>query len=223
MEKKVRSQLLSILGQLYPNPASELVFHNEYQLIVSVVLSAQCTDKKVNEVTPVLFKKFSDFKALSRAKIEEVEAIIRPINYYKTKSRNLVALGEMVEREFGGAIPREFTAITSLPGVGRKTANVVLGELGVDFTIPVDTHVFRVSKRLGLSSGKDPLEVEVDLQKSFAKEDWRSLHHWLIFHGRRVCIARSPKCEECAIRPLCPSVKTTHTSLRSKKTKSSGR
>jgi endonuclease-3 len=207
MSNKRLDQLLKILGQLYPDPKSELVFKNDFQLIVSVVLSAQCTDKKVNEVTPALFTKFSDFRSLAKAKLSDIEEIIRPINYFKTKSKNLISLGIQIERDFEGKIPLNFKDITTLSGVGRKTANVVLGELGVDFTLPVDTHVFRVSKRLGLSKGKNPNEVEEDLRKQFPKKDWRSLHHWLIFHGRRVCAARSPKCGECALKEICPSAK----------------
>lgn len=207
MSTKRLDLLLKILGQLYPDPKSELVFNNDYQLIVSVVLSAQCTDKKVNEVTPSLFTKFSDFRSLSKAKLSDIEEIIRPINYFKTKSKNLIALATQIECDFKGKIPLNFEDITSLSGVGRKTANVVLGELGVDFTLPVDTHVFRVSKRLGLSKGKNPNEVEEDLRKKFPKKEWRSLHHWLIFHGRRVCAARSPKCGDCALKEICPSAK----------------
>jgi endonuclease-3 len=203
------NQLLKILSQLYPNPKSELDFKNDFQLIVSVVLSAQCTDKKVNEVTPALFTKFSDFRALSKAKLSDIEEIIRPINYFKTKSKNLISLATQVEKEFGGKIPLNFEDIITLSGVGRKTANVVLGELGVDFTLPVDTHVFRVSRRLGLSEGKTTDAVESDLRAQFPKNTWRSLHHWLIFHGRRVCAARSPKCGDCALNKLCPSAKAS--------------
>jgi endonuclease-3 len=209
MQKTIKNNLLKILAELYPEPKSELVFHNDYQLIVSVVLSAQCTDKKVNEVTPTLFTKFSDFKALSQAKLSDIEKIIRPINYFKTKSKNLITLATQVERDFGGRIPLDFKQITSLAGVGRKTANVVLGELGVDFTLPVDTHVFRVARRLGLSSGSTPEAVEHDLRKHFDKKEWRGLHHRLIFHGRRVCSARSPKCLECPLNKICPSAKAS--------------
>ncbi len=218
MVKKHHSEILDVLGNLYPEPKSELEFNNPFQLIVSVILSAQCTDKKVNEVTKELFTKFSDFPALKRAKLSDIEKIIRPVNYFKTKAANLIKMATQVVDEFKGEIPLEFEKTTSLAGVGRKTANVVLGELGADFTLPVDTHVFRVSKRLGLSKGKTPEAVEMDLRKHFVPSTWRALHHQLIFHGRRVCAARSPKCEECALAKLCPSRQKTGQSQRKKTT-----
>ncbi|MCB9030218.1 MAG: endonuclease III [Deltaproteobacteria bacterium] len=205
MKKKTKEQLLQTLSKLYPKPASELNFKNNFQLLVSVVLSAQCTDKKVNDVTPHLFNQYPNFKALASAKLTDIEKIIRPINYYKTKSKNLINLSKMVEAEFSGKIPKQFEEILKLPGVGRKTANVVLGELGVIHTLPVDTHVFRVSKRLGLASGKNTDQVEEELKAQFDSSLWRNLHHWLILHGRRVCKAQNPVCSDCDIREICPS------------------
>ncbi len=205
INQKTDLTILRILSKLYPDPASELNFKNNYQLIVSVVLSAQCTDKKVNEVTPELFKEFPDFKTLSKASVLKLEKILRPVNYYKTKSRNLIGLAQRVVSEFAGEIPKTFDEITTLSGVGRKTASVVLGEMGVEYTLPVDTHVFRVSKRLGLSAGKNVVQVEQDLKTRFEAKSWRSLHHWLIFHGRRVCKARNPGCGECGLRKVCVS------------------
>lgn len=205
MLTKRKQALLDQLRILYPEPKSELNFNNEYQLLVSVVLSAQCTDKKVNDTTPALFKKYPDFKRLARAEVSEVEAIIRQINYYKTKSKNIVSTAQIITADFGGDLPRSMDELVSLPGVGRKTANVVLGELGIEPSIAVDTHVFRVSRRLGIAKGENPGEVEQSLRKGFPPASWRDLHHQLIFHGRRVCKARTPMCSECLLASACPS------------------
>ena len=203
MPSKTRRSILSIFKQLYPEPASELNFSNEYELLISVTLSAQTTDKKVNEVTEVLFKKYPDFKSLAKAKVSDVEKIIRFVNYYITKSKNIIETSKIIVEKFEGKVPKQHDVLITLPGVGRKTANVVLSELGASPAIAVDTHVFRVSKRIGLSNGAKPRDVEEDLMRSFDPKDWRSLHHWLILHGRRVCDARNPKCEECGIFKYC--------------------
>lgn len=199
------SRLITAFEQLYPAPSSELVFQNDFQLLISVILSAQCTDKKVNEVTPILFGKFPTFEKLAAARITAIEKIIRPINYYRTKAKNLKNMAAKVIQEFGGKIPLTHEQITTLPGVGNKTANVVLGELKVSHTFPVDTHVFRVSKRLDLTRGKNVVEVERDLKEIFPSHLWRNMHHWLIFHGRRVCKAQRPMCEQCTLYSLCPT------------------
>ena len=198
-----KSRLLRILARLYPQPASELVFANEYQLLSCVVLSAQCTDKKVNQVTPELFLRYPTFEALAGAQLADVEAIVRPINYYRTKAGNLIALSSQVCCEFGGKVPRTHAQLTSLPGVGNKTANVVLSELGAARTFPVDTHVFRVSRRLGLARGNTVAKVEEELKAQFASRHWRNLHHRLILHGRRTCKAPRPLCEACALTRMC--------------------
>jgi len=200
--------LLKRLSELYPNPESELNYQNEYQLVICVLLSAQCTDKKVNQVTPELFARFPDFTALSRASIPSLETIIRPINYYKTKSRHLRALAQRIIEEFKGRLPHNHGDLTSLPGVGRKTANVVLSELGIEPALAVDTHVTRLAHRLGLSQGKNPLQIEQDLCAQFAPSRWRELHHYLILHGRRVCKAGRPVCKDCTIRRICPSAES---------------
>lgn len=199
------AEVLKILARLYPDARSELNFKNDYELVVSVVLSAQCTDKKVNEVTPKLFEKFPHFKALAAAKVSNIESIIRPVNYYITKSKNLKALASKVEHEFKGKLPVQHEDLITLPGVGRKTANVVLCEQGVTPALPVDTHVMRVSKRLAFTKSGDPLGVEEDLAKIFSPETWRPLHHGLIWHGRRICKARNPLCAECGLNKVCPS------------------
>ncbi len=205
MLTKRRSSILSVLSELYPDARSELHFNNEFELLISVVLSAQCTDKKVNQTTPGLFHKFNNFGALSKASLVDVEKIIRPINYYRTKSRNIIETAKLISSLHNGAVPRTMEELTELPGVGRKTANVILSELGIKPSIAVDTHVFRVSKRLGIAAGESPLEVEESLKKNFPPESWRDLHHRLIFHGRRICKARAPGCGECSLAAGCPS------------------
>ena len=204
-EKLRRRRILSSFKRLYPEPNSELNFTSEYELVISVLLSAQCTDKKVNEVTPVLFKKFPNFESLSHAKISELEKIIRPINYYKSKAKHLSLLGKRMTSVFHGILPKNSEDLRSLAGVGQKTANVVLGELKAEKTFPVDTHVFRVSKRLGFASALTREKVEDEMKATFDSRLWRSLHHWLILHGRRVCKAQRPLCEECVLAKDCPS------------------
>jgi endonuclease-3 len=206
--KKISSKdtkIMTLFDTFYPNPQSELHFTNIYQLAVSVLLSAQCTDKKVNEVTQILFEKYPDFAALHKAPLNKIETIIRPINYYKTKSRHLIELAKRVVNDFSGEFPLNRAAAISLPGIGNKTANVILGEMKIEATLPVDTHVFRVSQRLGWSKGETPAAIEIQLKKRFPSHMWRSLHHWLILHGRRFCKAQRPLCAECPLLKLCPS------------------
>jgi endonuclease-3 len=205
MLTKSKKQLVATLNSLYPDPKSELNFRNPYELLIAVILSAQCTDKKVNEVTPILFSKFNSFNKLAKAPVSEVEVIIHPVNYFRTKARNIVETAAVIVEKFKGKLPVTHEELTSLAGVGRKTANVVMGELGIEPSFPVDTHVMRVSRRLGLSAGKTPDQVEEDLKKAFPPETWRNLHHQIIFHGRRVCMARNPACERCTLAKICPS------------------
>lgn len=206
MTPKKKAQLIALLADLYPNPRSELDFTDEYQLLIAVMLSAQCTDKKVNQVTAHLFKKYPTFKALSKANLVDVEGIIRPINYFKTKSKNIIETSAQVVSRFDSKVPHTREDLTSLPGVGQKTANVIQSEAGIIPAFPVDTHVFRLAHRLGLSKGKTPHDVEEDLKRAFPSSEWRGLHHRLIFHGRRVCKARLPLCSECSLAGICPSV-----------------
>ena len=213
MNARSKAKLLSEFEALYPQPESELNFKNSYQLLIAVMLSAQCTDKKVNETTPGLFRAYPSFPKMSKAKVTDVEKIIRPVNYYKTKSRNIIATAKRIVDEFSGRVPRSHEALTSLPGVGNKTANVILNELGVTPTLPVDTHVFRVSQRLGLAKGKTPEDIEAQLKQQFADKHWRDLHHWLILHGRRVCKAQRPLCLSCSVQGLCPSAELNSNSL----------
>jgi len=199
------TKILQHLKTLYPEPKTELHFTNAFQLAIAVLLSAQCTDKKVNEVTPALFKAYPDFKSLATAAVVDIERIIKQVNYYKTKSRHVVALGQIILKEYDGELPRDHLILTTLPGIGRKTANVICSELGIQPAFPVDTHVFRVAKRLHLAFGNTVRIVEQELCDRFKPSLWRPLHHWLILHGRRVCKAQRPLCELCALTKVCPS------------------
>lgn len=198
-----RARLLSILAEEYPDARSALNFVDDYQLIIAVVLSAQCTDKKVNEVTSNLFARWPSFQALAVAEESEIEATIRPINYYRSKARHIKGLAGTVLVQWGGRLPDTIDELVSLPGVGRKTANVVVSERGTEAGLAVDTHVFRVSRRLGIAQGESAGVVEEELRRAFSPSHWRSLHHRLILHGRAVCKARRPQCEVCCLRQLC--------------------
>ncbi len=198
-------ELIRLLNEAYPNADCALNFGNIFQLLIAVVLSAQTTDKQVNVVTPALFESFPDAQALSKADVIEVEEHIRRIGMYKTKAKNIVALSKNLCEKYGGEVPSDFDELTALPGVGRKTANVVQAVgFGIP-AIPVDTHVFRVAGRIGVAKGKDVLETEMLLQERLPRNSWIDMHHAIILHGRNVCSARKPKCEECTISQLCDS------------------
>lgn len=191
------------LRRTYPEAECALDFRDPFQLLVAVVLSAQTTDKSVNQVTPALFSRYPDPSALADADPCDVEGILRRIGLYRTKARNIIALSRALMAIHGGRVPADYKELTGLPGVGRKTANVVLA---VGFHVPriaVDTHVFRLANRIGLTDAKDVLRTEEQLMERFPEEDWILLHHALIWHGRRVCDARRPACEGCALRPWC--------------------
>ena len=173
------------------------------QLLVAVVLSAQATDKSVNRVSPQLFAKYPDAKSLSEAKQEDVEEIIRTIGMYRTKSKNIINLAKALCDKYDGKVPGDYDSLVSLPGVGRKTANVVLSVGFGEQRIAVDTHVFRVANRIGLVKAKDVLQTELDLMECLPHNRWSEAHHSLIFHGRNICDARKPKCKECPLRELC--------------------
>lgn len=186
-----------------PVAQSELSFADPYQLIVAVVLSAQCTDKRVNMVTPELFRRYPTPEKLGAAPVEDILELIRSVSYPNSKARHLQALGRMLTDEFGGIVPGSVEQLMTLPGVGRKTANVVASIIYDEPVIAVDTHVFRVSHRLGLSAGKTPYDVEKDLEKNIKVDHRATAHHWLILHGRYTCTARSPKCSACGLKPWC--------------------
>lgn len=186
-----------------PVAQSELNFRNPYELIVSVVLSAQCTDKRVNMVTPELFKAYPTPQALADAPLEDIFELIRSVSYPNNKARHLKGLGQKLCSDFGGQVPSTVDELMTLPGVGRKTANVVASIVYEEPVIAVDTHVYRVSHRLGLSRGKTPRDVELDLEKHIPQEHRAISHHWLILHGRYTCTARAPKCDGCGLKDLC--------------------
>ena len=212
MKKKERYVLfVDYFKKAIPNPKTELKFNSPFELLVAVVLSAQCTDVRVNKTTPHLFNKYPTAKKLSRASLNEVINIIKSISYPNNKSKHLIGLAKKITTKHKGEIPNSFAELNSLPGVGRKTANVILSVLYKKPTMAVDTHVNRVSKRIGLvNSNKNLKEVEFDLIKNFNKEDIPKAHHWLILHGRYVCLAKKPKCEVCKITKLCKYFKRAY-------------
>lgn len=189
-----------------PVAESELQYKDPYQLLVAVILSAQCTDKRVNMTTPALFEAYPTPEAMAQATVEEIYAYIKSISYPNNKARNLAAMARMLCTEFGGVVPSDLDALQRLPGVGRKTANVVGAVIWGKEVMPVDTHVFRVSARIGLTRGaKTPLQTELQLEKNIPSHLLPVAHHWLILHGRYVCTARAPKCDACGIAPWCKS------------------
>lgn len=196
--------VVEYFSEAMPVAESELNFGSPYELVVAVMLSAQCTDKRVNLTTPALFERFPNAEALAAVEADEVYPYIRSISYPNNKARNLVRMARMLTEEFGGVVPDSVEELEKLPGVGRKTANVVASVLFGREVMPVDTHVFRVSRRIGLTVGaKTPLQAEAQLEKGFPKHLLPIAHHWLILHGRYVCTARNPKCNECGIRQWC--------------------
>jgi endonuclease-3 len=203
MNPDKRRRIYARLRAANPEPKTELDYGTPYQLLVSVVLSAQATDKSVNQATATLFGIAPTPEAMLRLGTGGLERQIRTIGLYRTKARNVIALSRMLLESHGGAVPREREALERLPGVGRKTANVVLNVAFGEPTIAVDTHIFRVANRTGLAPGRDPEEVERKLVKFTEPEFARHAHHWLILHGRYVCVARRPKCPTCLIRDLC--------------------
>ena len=202
-ERDRKNFILDYFRQNVPVAESELDFRNPYQLIVAVILSAQCTDKRVNMHTPALFLRFPTPELLAQASFEEVYDLIKSISFPNNKARHLIGMARMLVSDFGGEVPSEVEQLERLPGVGRKTANVVASIIYNKPVIAVDTHVFRVSHRLGFSSGKTPLEVEKDLNRLIPMEERAIAHHWLILHGRYICTARNPKCGGCPIREWC--------------------
>lgn len=196
-------EVLEGLEKMHPEAACALEHRDRFQLLVAVMLSAQTTDVSVNKVTPALFERFPDAASMAEADPLEVQEIIRTIGLYKNKSKNAVAMAKKLSEEYGGEVPGDFKELVKLPGVGRKTANVVLAEGFGEARIAVDTHVFRVANRIGLTDGKDPTEVEEGLMERLPEEQWIRAHHLIIFHGRKVCHARKPDCENCGIRDIC--------------------
>jgi endonuclease III len=200
-------ELLARLDAAHPDARCALEHGDPFQLVVATILSAQCTDARVNLVTPPLFAKYPTPATLAKAKTVELETLIHSTGFFRNKAKNLIGLGQALMEQHSGEVPRDPKSLAALPGVGQKTANVVLAKAFGTPALAVDTHVFRVARRLELSSGNSPEKVEADLCRLFPKETWISLHNQLIWHGRLVCDARKPRCGECTLRNLCPSTR----------------
>jgi endonuclease-3 len=206
MLKKQRFQaFVDHFSSHFPEAETELHYTNPFELLVAVVLSAQCTDKRINQVTPALFKRFPDAKSLAESSVEEIFSYIRSVSYPNNKAKHLLGLGQKITDQFAGEVPETMEDLQSLPGVGRKTANVIASVIYNQPAMAVDTHVFRVSQRLGLvpKTAKTPLKVEMALIKHLPDEVIATAHHWLILHGRYVCLARTPQCSKCDITHFC--------------------
>lgn len=203
--KKIKEEQLKRLSEVYHDDGTMLHFTSPFTLLVAVILSAQCTDKRVNVITGRIFPRLASPEKMGALRQEELENEIRDCGLYKAKAKNLLGMCHMLIENYGGEVPEDFDELVKLPGVGRKTANVVRSVAWGYPAIAVDTHVFRVANRLKLAVGTTPLEVEKGLMKAISKEDWSDAHHWLIWHGRRVCTARKPACETCFLSDICPS------------------
>jgi endonuclease-3 len=195
--------ILDYFNEVQPNPETELQHHNPFQLLVAVMLSAQCTDKRVNIVTPPLFEAYPTPQAMAAASVEDILDYVKSVSYPNSKAAHLRQMAQKLVEEYNGQVPDNMKDLTSLPGVGRKTANVVMGAAFGKATIPVDTHVYRVSHRLGLSQGKTPNDVEKDLSRHIPAELRFKAHHWILLHGRYVCKALRPDCLNCGIQQYC--------------------
>jgi endonuclease-3 len=205
MTRKERFEfVISYFQQHAPNAETELLYDNPYQLLVAVILSAQCTDKRVNMTTPAIFERYPDAASLSKATFDELFPLIKSISYPNNKTKHLIGMANMLEEKFNGQVPLTVEELVLLPGVGRKTANVITSVVDNQPNMAVDTHVFRVSARIGLTVGaKTPLATEKQLLQYIPKDLVHIAHHWLILHGRYICVARTPKCEICGLTPVC--------------------
>ena len=203
--KVVKDKQLAILEETYSGAVPELIFNSPFELLIAVILSAQCTDKRVNAVTAELFPIANTpamFLQLGQSKLEE---LIKPCGFFRMKAKNILLTCQKLVDDFNGEVPENFDELVNLPGVGRKTANVVTSVAFKKPAIAVDTHVFRIANRLQLATGKTPLEVELGLQKIIPRDKWSAAHHWLIWHGRKICKARQPLCKQCPLIEVCPS------------------
>ena len=205
LRKDRYERLITYFAEHQPEAETELVFENPYQLLVAVILSAQCTDKRINAISPALFEKFPTPETLAVSHFDEVFPLIKSVSYPNNKTKHLIGMAKMLVDKFGSTVPSDINELQKLPGVGRKTANVIASVIYNQPTMAVDTHVFRVSKRLGLVNlnAKTPLEVEKQLLRYIPKEHVSMAHHWLILHGRYTCLARAPKCEKCSLQHFC--------------------
>lgn len=210
--QKHARRLIRLLQRQYPHPQCALVHDNPLQLLVATILSAQCTDVRVNLVTPALFARFPDATALAEAPLPELEKLIQSTGFFRNKAKNIKAACQAIVQDHSGQVPRELDVLVKLPGVGRKTANVVLGSgYGIPSGVVVDTHVGRLSIRLGLTKQTDPVKVEHELNALVPQDHWIDFSHELILHGRAICVARKPKCEACPLLKLCPQIGVTLT------------
>jgi endonuclease-3 len=203
--RKVALEELAILERTYPHAVTALEYHDEFQLLVAVILSAQCTDARVNMTSPTLFAKYPTPQKLARAKPADVEKIIKSCGFFRMKTKNIIACARDLVERFDGRVPRERGELESLAGVGRKTASVVMAAAFNEAALAVDTHVFRVSHRLGLTIGTTPRQVEEDVTKLVPQDKWGDASHWLILHGRQICKAPTPLCDRCPVNHLCPT------------------
>lgn len=199
-------QISRLLKQNNPSPKTELVYKNEYEFTVAVMLSAQTTDKKVNQVTPALFKKYPDWKSLAEADLSEVRTLIKQVNFYLGKGERIIKAAQYILTNYRGVLPQTISELIKIPGIARKSANVIMQELWDQAEgIVVDTHVSRISQRLGLTKNSDPIKIEKDLMNLIPREYWRNFSGSAVLHGRYICIARKPKCGECVLNKICPS------------------
>ncbi len=206
-EKQRAAKIVKLLARAYPDAACELDFRKPHELLVATILSAQCTDVRVNEVTKSLFKKYLTPADFAQADLAELERDIQPTGFFRNKAKNIQGCWRMVLERFDGRVPNTMKQLIELPGVGRKTANVILGVIyGIAVGVVVDTHVDRLSHRLGLSKEKTPEKIERDLMALFPQSEWSMLRHRMIFHGRRCCTARKPQCDVCPLESLCPKI-----------------
>ncbi|WP_071515982.1 endonuclease III [Geitlerinema sp. PCC 9228] len=209
-------EVLVLLKRLYPDARCTLHYETPVQLLVATILSAQCTDERVNKVTPELFARFPDAPSLAAAEREEVESLIRSTGFYRNKAKHIQGACQMIVEKFDGQVPKRMELLLALPGVSRKTANVVLANaFGIHQGVTVDTHVKRLSRRLGLTEHEDPVRIERDLIRLLPQEDWENWSIRLIYHGRHVCMARAPQCDRCALAHLCPSATVVPENVRS--------
>lgn len=206
--KAAKQQMLAILEECYRGMETALHYNTPFELLIAVILSAQCTDERVNIITARLFAQYNSPDKILELGQAGLEEQIRDCGLFRGKARNIIATCDILCRKYGGEVPADFEALTELPGVGRKTANVVLSQLFHVPAIAVDTHVFRVSNRLGLAKGETPLAVEQGLMKAIPREHWSAAHHWLIWHGRKVCKARKPECGNCHLTAICLAFNT---------------
>ncbi len=205
--KEKINEILKSLKKLYPDAHCALNFKNPHELLIATILSAQCTDERVNMVTEKLFKKYKTIKDFANTDLLEFEKDIYSTGFYRNKAKNIIGAAKIIDKKYNGKVPKDFDQLLELPGVARKTANCVMGNaFNIATGVVVDTHVIRITEKLGLTKNKDPKKIEEDLIKLLPKEEWINFSHMIIWHGRKICIARRPKCEICKLNRICPSV-----------------